>query len=171
MYTAMTALPDLPAPAIELIARHVLCTWDSCCGDGGLPGSDPQRHVLPLVSRSWRRALQLMPAGELWETVRGRCVAAGSLGLQSLSCDPNFQPWLVAAPKLQVTVGTADLFPAGSCCSSSGGGAANDASRARGYSSSVALGRMQAWFAAREGLVKRLVVRLRCTTGCCRQAH
>jgi hypothetical protein len=56
-------MKDFPPTAIELIVRH-LCTLD-CQGEAGEP--DPRRYVLPLISRAWRRALQLMP--DLWEEV------------------------------------------------------------------------------------------------------
>lgn len=58
------SMVDFPPTAIELIARH-LATLDGW-GEGAEP--DPRRYVLPLVSRTWRRALQLMP--NLWGEVR-----------------------------------------------------------------------------------------------------
>ncbi|KAL4458925.1 hypothetical protein ABPG75_013790 [Micractinium tetrahymenae] len=56
-------MADLPALAIECIALHLT---RSSAQHAGSP--NPARIVLPLVSKTWRCALQLAPA-ELWEQV------------------------------------------------------------------------------------------------------
>ena len=64
----LCAAACLPAPAIELIALHV-----ARLESGG--GSDALRHSLPLVSRSWRDVLALLPGR--WEQVGMERLASG----------------------------------------------------------------------------------------------
>ena len=67
---ATAAMEQLPAPAVELIALHLARSSTV----PKLGGSEPRRLVLPLVCRSWRRALQLTPG--LWEEVGGQAGVA-----------------------------------------------------------------------------------------------